>query len=92
MGERHLEQKSPRWISQQGEGRIFEKIAGNLFRLLNAHFVAHTHKDTVLFKRSIRGQRIRFYGNVGLIHIVYVNSREYREPPNTFFGDELIRE
>ena len=90
VGERHLEKKSPRWISQQGEGRIFEKIAGNLFRLLNAHFVAHTHKDTVLFKRSIREQRIRFYGNEELSHIVYGNSIESREPPNTFSGDETV--
>ena len=47
VGGRHLEKKSPRWISQQREGHIFEKIAENLFRFLNAHFVAHTHKDTV---------------------------------------------
>ena len=90
VGERHLEKKCPRWISQQGEGRIFEKIPGNLFRPLNAHFVAHTHKDTVLFKRSIREQRIRFYGNEELSHIVYANSRESREPPNTFSGDETV--
>ena len=39
VGERHLEKERPRWISQQGEGRIFEKIRVNLFRLQNAHFV-----------------------------------------------------
>ena len=61
VGERHLEKHEPSWISQHGEGKLFHKITGGLFRLINAHFVAHTHKDTILFKKSIREQRVRFY-------------------------------
>ena len=90
VGERHLEKTKPEWISQNGEKRIFGKITGGLFRMISAHFVAHTHKDTILFKKSIREQRIRFYANEQLSKIIYGNSRDSREAPNIFSGDETI--
>ena len=90
VGERHLEKLNPSWITQKGEGRLFGKIPGGLFRILNAHFVAHAHRDTILFKRSIREQRIRFYGVKRLSEIIYQNSRKSREPPNTISGDETV--
>ena len=82
--------KNPPWISQLGEKNLFEKIPSDLFRMWSNHFAAHTHRDTVLFKKSIREQRIRFYGNKELSSIIYGNSRKSREPPNFFSGDETI--
>ena len=90
VGERHLEKHQPPWLSQQGEGRLFDKITGGLFRLISSHFVAHTHRDTILFKKSIREQRVRFYGIQKLSEIVYQNSRSSRQPPNTISGDETV--
>ena len=52
--------------------------------------MAHSHRDTVLFKRSIKEQRIRFYGNQRLSEIVYGNSRKARDPPEFISGDETI--
>ena len=44
----------------------------------------------MLFKQSIREQRIRFYGNSELNRIVYSNSRLARDPPAKISGDETI--
>ena len=52
--------------------------------------MAHNHRDTVLFKRSIREQRVRFYGVKKLNEIIYGNSRRSRDPPNIFSGDETV--
>lgn len=52
--------------------------------------MAHTHKDTILFKKSIKDQRLRFYGNKKLNEIVYGNSRKARENPCRISGDETI--
>ena len=60
----------PAWISQSGQGKLFQKLPGDLFRLWSANFVAHTHEDSRLFKKSIRDQRMRFYGNKKLNDIV----------------------
>ena len=43
-----------------------------------------------MFRRSIREQRERFYGNKNLNDIVYGNSRKAREPPVRISGDETI--
>ena len=90
VGPRHLMKQEPSWISQQGKGRLFEKLPGDLYRLWSSHFVAHSHRDTVLFKRSIKEQRIRFYGNHRLNETVYGNSRKARDPPEFISGDETI--
>ena len=82
IGSRHLIKRSPSWLSQLGPGRLFEKLPTDLYRLWSSNFVAHSHRDTVLFKKSIKEQRIRFYGNAKLNDIVYGNSRRAREPPN----------
>ena len=89
-GPRHLMRKEPRWISQLGEGRLFEKLPCDLYRLWCSNFAAHSHRDTRLFKKSIREQRIRFYGNDRLNKIVYGNSRKARDPPGFVSGDETI--
>ena len=90
IGHRHIASKTPAWLSQHGEGRLFNKIPADLFHLHSAHFVAHTHRDSVLFKKSIREQRISFYGNKEFSDIVYENSRNSRDTPNTISGDETI--
>ena len=89
-GPRHLIKQEPSWISQQGKGRLFEKLPGDLYRLWSANFVAHSHRDTTLFKRSIKEQRIRFYRKQRLSEIVYGNSRKARDPPAFISGDETI--
>ena len=90
VGPRHLMKKKPAWISQLGHQKLFEKLTTDLYRLWSANFTAHTHRYTILFKKSIREQRIRFYGNNLLNKIIYGNSRNSREPPNFFSGDETI--
>ena len=90
VGERHLMESKPNWLSQLGPGKLFEKIPTDLYRLWNNNFVAHRHKDTLLFKKSIREQRIRFYGNKELNEIIYGNSKKAREPPSIVSGDETI--
>ena len=87
---RHFTKKEPAWLSQLGDGRLFGKLPSDLWRLYSANFVAHEHRDTILFKKSIREQRIRFYGIKKFSEIVYSNSRKSREPPNTISGDETI--
>ena len=77
-------------MSQLGPGKLFEKIPTDLYRLWNNNSVAHRHKDTLLFKKSIREQRIRFYGNKELNEIIYGNSKKAREPPSIVSGDETI--
>lgn len=52
--------------------------------------MAHTHRDTMLFKKSIREQRFRFYGNKEINDIIYRNSRSARDPPCNISGDETI--
>ena len=56
----------------------------------SSNFVAHEHRDTTLFNRSIREQSIRFYGNARLNAIVYGNSRKARDPGRFVSGDETI--
>jgi len=90
VGPRDLMRKTPSWISQQGEGRLFEKLTTDLYRLWSANFVAHTHNDSILFRKSIREQRCRFYGNEELNQIIYGNSRKARDPPISVSGDETI--
>ena len=90
IGSRHLSKKKPVWLSQLGERRLFGKLPSDLYRLYSANFVAHEHRDTVLFRRSIREQRNRFYGNKTFSEIVYSNSRRSRDPPKSISGDETI--
>ena len=90
MGVRHFMRKRPRWISQVGEGRLFSKIPSYLFMMMSSNFVAHSHRDTKLFKKSINEQRIRFYGNAKLNEIIYGNSRRARDPPSRISGDETV--
>ena len=91
IGSRHLMRISPSWISQLGKGKLFEKLPTDIYRLWSSNFVAHTHRETTLFKRSIREQRSRFYGNRELNKIVYGNSRRARDPPGRISGDETIK-
>ena len=44
----------------------------------------------MLFKKSIKENRIRFYGIKKLNDIVYGNSRAARDPPAWVSGDETI--
>ena len=90
VGSRHLSKKEPVWLSQLGEGKLFGKLPTDLYRLYSANFVAHEHRDTVLFKKSIIEQRFRFYGNKKFSDIVYSNSRRSRDPPISISGDETI--
>ena len=90
IGSRHLEKVNPPWVSQQGERLLFAKLPVDLYRFWHANFVAHSHRDTILFRKSIREQRIRFYGNQKLSEIVYSNSRLARDPPVRFSGDETV--
>ena len=53
VGSRHLMKKNPAWLSQYGENKLFGKITGNQYRLISAHFVAHSHTDSILFKKSV---------------------------------------
>ena len=80
----------PEWVSQLGRNKLFGKLPTDLYRLWSANFVGHTHRDTMLFKKSIREQRIRFYGVDELTKVVYGNSRKARDPPNWISGDETI--
>ena len=64
---RHLMRKEPRWISQLGKHGLFQKIPCNLYRLWATHFVAHEHRSSMLFKKSIQEQRERFYGVQDLV-------------------------
>ena len=90
IGTRHLMRRSPTWSSQLGKNRLFEKITTDLYRLWFANFVAYTHRDTLLFKKSIIEQRIRFYGVEELNNIIYSNTRRSRDPPAVGSGDERI--
>ena len=80
----------PEWVSQLGRNKLFGKLPTDLYRLWSANFVGHNHRDTMLFKKSIREQRIRFYGVEELTKIVYGNSRKARDPPAKISGDETI--
>ena len=77
----------PRWLSQ---GELFRKLPHDLFVLWSSNFSAHTHKDSLLFKKSVMEQRMRFYGNKRLNDIIYGNSRNARDPPGYISGDETI--
>ena len=77
-------------MSQLEERKLFGKLTSDLYRLYSANFVAHEHRDTLLFKKSIREQRFRYYGIQKLSEIVYSNSRKSREPPRSISGDETI--
>ena len=90
VGSRHLENKEPKWISQHREKGLFGKLPTDLYRLWSANFVAHSHRDSILFKKSIKEQRIRFYGNKLINDIIYSNARRAREPPMFISGDETI--
>ena len=90
IGPRHLMRKEPKWISQLGKQGLFQKIPCNLYRLWATHFVAHEHRSTMLFKKSIQEQRERFYGVQRFSNIVYGNCRKARDPPARFSGDETI--
>ena len=89
IGPRHLMQQEPEWISQTGEKRLFYKIPGDLFRLQATHFCAHDHRSTVLFRKSIREQRQRFYGIANFSKIVYGNCRSARDPLPDFLEMKL---
>ena len=80
----------PVWISQLGEGHLFEKLPTKLFRMWNSSFVGHRHKDTVLFRKSIIEQRKRFYGTTEFSRTVYSQARLPRDPPHVISGDETI--
>ena len=90
MSSRLLSKEKPEWLSQLGEKKLFGKMPSNLWRLYSSHFVAHEHRDSVLFKRSVREQRLRFYGNKEFSEIVYSNSRKSRDPPRSVSGDETV--
>ena len=66
------------------------KIPTDLYRLWSSNLSAHKHRGTVLFKKSIREQRHRFYGTRKLNEIVYGNSRRARDPLRVLSGDETI--
>ena len=70
VSSRHLMKTTPNWVSQLGPGKLFDKLSTDLYRPWSNNFVAHRHKDTQLFKKSIREQRIRFYGNKELNEII----------------------
>ena len=53
VGSRHLMKKNPAWLSQYGENKLFGKITGNQYRLISAHFVAHSHRDSLLFRNQL---------------------------------------
>ena len=90
VGPRHLMKQKPEWMSQQGEKKLFGKITTDLYRLWSTNLVAHKHRDSILFKKSIREQRIRFYRNKQFSEIIYANSRKARDPPLTISGNETI--
>ena len=50
----------------------------------------HDHRDTILLKKSVQEQRIRFYGNKKISDIIYSNSRKSRDPPKSISGNETI--
>ena len=79
--------RDPKWLSQE---ELFKKLPHDLFVLWSANFSAHTHKETMLFKKSIMEQRMRFYGNQRFNEIIYGNSRKARDPPAWISGDETI--
>ena len=87
---RHLMKTTPEWLSQVGDKKLFEKVTGNLYRMWCSHWCGHSHRDTVLFRKSIREQRKRFYGNMEFEKIVYDNSRRARDCPLSVSGDETI--
>ena len=82
--------RTPPWISQKGVQQLFSKLPGDLYRLWGTHFVARNHRDSILFKKSIREQLLRFYGVERLNKMVYGNSRKARDPPLIVSGDETI--
>ena len=90
QSDRHLTKSGRTWISQLETGKLFGKLPINLWQLYSSHFVAHQHRDTILFKKSVREQRIRFYGADKFSEIVYSNSRKSRDPPASISGDETI--
>ena len=89
-GASHLMKKEPAWISQLGEGHLFEKLPTNLFRMWRSCFVGHSHRDTILFRKSIMEQRKRYYGTNDFSKIVYSQARLARDPPPFMSGDETI--
>ena len=52
--------------------------------------MAHDHRSTILFKKSIKEQRLRFYGVEDLANEVYANSQIAREAPISASADETI--
>ena len=90
ISSRYLMKSTPLQLSQAGENRLFAKVSGNLFRLQSSNFSAHTRRDSVLFKKSITEQRIRFYGNDALNNLIYLNSRRARDAPIQVSGDETV--
>ena len=56
IGSRHLMKGKPEWVSQLGRNKLFGKLPTDLYRLWSANFEGHNHRDTMLFKKSIREQ------------------------------------
>ena len=90
VGARHMTKANLKWLNQTKENELFGKLPLNLWRLQSANFVAHDHRDTILFKKSIKEQRLRFYGAEELAKEVYRNSRNARQVPISISADETI--